>query len=539
MVIAALQLLDFGYRFGVFRIANNSGATLIQLESITKQFSGVTALDQVSLSIFPGEVHALCGENGAGKSTLMKVLAGIYPHSEYRGRIVRHRSASNAPAGGVGEELRFRSVSDAAAAGIAIVHQELALVPELTVLDNLFLGRDIGGRMGIDRRAETAVATAHFERLGFQVDLDAPVGMLGIGQQQRLEIARALLQKPTVLVLDEPTSALAPDDADSLLAWIRTMARSGTSCMYISHRMDEVFRVADRVTVLRDGRTIWTKPVSETGHDDVIAAMVDRPPSRMYARTPVATGKTLLHLRNVRVHRRRHTLLDVDDLLVRSGEIVGLAGMLGAGRTCLLRAVVGALSDVTVTGACRLPDSDDFRPLPDHPSAAIRHGGFLIPEDRKQQALFLDHDVATNICSASLHRFYRFGRIDEKRVQGVARQRTEQFAVKTPTIHHSVRHLSGGNQQKVLLCRAAEVAPQLLLLDEPTRGIDVGNKANIYRQMEAWTRAGWGILWCSSELQELLGISDRIYVLAGGRLRGEFDRRPFSETDVMAMAAQS
>lgn len=508
---------------------------ILRLEAITKRFPGVTALDRVSFVICPGEIHALCGENGAGKSTLMNVLAGIWPYGTYEGRIVEVD-----PVSGAERELRFHDVNDAAAAGIAIVHQELALMPLMSVLDNLFLGREIrrvGGRLA--HREQATAAREHLRRLGLRLPLDAEVRELGVGQQQRLEIARALLGSPSVLVLDEPTSALPDDEAASLLAWIRRLAEGGTACVYISHRMEEVFRIADRITVLRDGRTIWTKAANEIEPDAVIEAMVDRPPSAMYAHAPLPAGDIVCEVRGLRIVRAARTILNVEDLRVRRGEIVGLAGMMGAGRTCLLRSLVGGLRNVRAHGAFRGPLDPSGIPgrLPRNPHEAMRRGLFLIPEDRKQQALFLDADVAVNVTNATAANYRSGAGFDMRAMLRSCEEKMKRFGVKARGPLAPVSTLSGGNQQRVLLCRAADVAPRLLLLDEPTRGIDVGAKEEIYRQMEAWTREGWSILWSSSELQELLGISDRIYVLADGRVTGVFAERPFSEKEIMARAA--
>lgn len=495
---------------------------MIRLDSITKTFPGVKALDRVSFTIHAGEVQALCGENGAGKSTLMKVLSGIWPAGSYEGRILRGD-----------EELRFQTVRDAAAAGIAIVHQELALLPEMSVIDNLFLGKELHRHGRLDTAAQRALAERHFGELGMALPLSALARELSVGQQQRLEIARALLAKPSVLVLDEPTSALPEDDAAHLLTFIRHLADQGTACIYISHRMEEVFRIADRITVLRDGRSIWTKLRDEVAPTEVIAAMVDRPPTDMYAHTPLTPGPELCRLQDLTVHRQGRPLLRIPQLVVRQGEIVGLAGMMGAGRTCLLRTLMGSLHHCQVSGTL------NDEPLPAHPADAMRRGLFLIPEDRKLQALFLDESLTMNTTAATQPRFRRHLRMDNAAMRAATAERMAQFTVKAPGPQTIARTLSGGNQQKVLLCRAAEVSPRVLLLDEPTRGIDVGAKEAIYRQMEAWTRQGWGILWSSSELQELLGISDCLYVLADGELSASFGERPFSEPDIMTKAAGS
>jgi D-xylose transport system ATP-binding protein len=503
---------------------------MFRLDQITKTFPGVKALDDVSLTIVPGEIHALCGENGAGKSTLMKVLSGVYPHGSYTGRILRKDED------GSETELAFRTVGEASAAGISIVHQELALMPEMTVLDNLFLGQEKSRCGTLDHHGQRQVAKEHFAALGFNPPLDALVGTLSVGQQQRLEIARALLGKPSVLVLDEPTSALPEDDAANLLVWIRKLAKEGTACVYISHRMEEVFTISDRVTVLRDGQSVWTKPSAETGIDDVVQAMVDRPASDIYGHTPLEPGPVICQVKDLTVEKSRRRILEVKELTVRKGEIVGLAGMMGAGRTCLLRTLVGSLNHAKSNGSFAGPDGVAGS-LPDHPATAKEQGLFLIPEDRKGQALFLNESIITNTTAANMEKFCKGGRVNQRAMREATLERVSQFNVKTASADTVIRTLSGGNQQKVLLGRAAEVSPGLLLLDEPTRGIDVGAKEAIYRQMEAWTREGWGILWSSSELQELLGISDRIYVLANGHVTAHFNKRPFVEHDVMKNAA--
>ncbi len=501
---------------------------LLKLEGIRKCFPGVVALDQVDFDLRAGEIHALVGENGAGKSTLMKLLSGVHPFGSYEGRIVKE-----------GKELRFRSLKDAGQAGIAIVHQELALIQDLSVLDNLFLGAESSRTLGfLDRNTQRSRAHALFAELGITLPLDGKVRELSIGKQQRLEIARALLGQPQVLILDEPTSALPEDEAAQLLEWIRELAGRGTACVYISHRMEEVFSLADRITVLRDGRSVWTRDRDQVKPDAVIAAMVDRPPSDLYGHTPCRPGKVALAVRDLRVLKHGHPILQVPELTVHTGEIVGLAGLMGAGRSCLLQVLAGAATSGSVVQGEWHSGDGQWRSLPSSPAEAGKAGLFLIPEDRKQQALFLEESIASNIGWASLKRFRTPLGLDGAAVMQEAETQMKEFRVKAPNADVNVNTLSGGNQQKVLMGRAAMVAPKILLLDEPTRGIDVGAKNEIYRRMEAWTLEGWSILWASSELQELLGLSDRLIVLSQGNAVASFHQRPFDDQAVMAASTQ-
>jgi ABC-type sugar transport system ATPase subunit len=301
--------------------------------------------------------------------------------------------------------------------------------------------------------------------------------------------------------------------------------------------MDEVFSLADRITVLRDGRSIWTRAAARTTPDEVIETMVDRPTADIYAHHPLPPGPPVLEVSDLKVSRQGTPLLDVGNFVVNEGEIVGLAGVMGAGRTCLLRSLVGALDHASVEGRFRGPHDEAAGHAPRHPAEALTRGLFLTPEDRKLDALFMEDDLATNITAASSERYIHAGAVDQQRLNAACNAHLASYEVKAAALSAPVATLSGGNQQKILFCRAAEVSPKLLLLDEPTRGIDIGAKAAIYRQMEKWTREGWSILWSSSELPELLGISDRIYVLAGGRITAEFKTRPFRDADIMTKAA--
>lgn len=499
---------------------------LLKLEGIRKCFPGVVALDEVNFDLQEGEVHALVGENGAGKSTLMKLLSGVYPSGCYEGRILME-----------GEEVHFRSLKDARQAGIAIVHQELALVQELSVLDNLFLGAEPSFRLGaLNRKQQRSKAERFLKALDLTFPLEELVRQLSIGKQQRLEIARALLHEPQVLILDEPTSALPEDDAAQLLQWIRDVANRGTACVYISHRMEEIYSIADRITVLRDGCSVWTRQRVAVDQEQVISAMVDRPPSDLYAHTPLQSDTVSVQVRDLQVMRKNRVLLQLPELTLHQGEIVGLAGLMGAGRSCLLQVLCGAAHAGTVVkGEWHLGDGK-WKPLPSTPAEARQVGLFLIPEDRKQQALFLEEDLTTNMTCASVSEFKQTCWMDTPGMVAASEKQMQEFNVKAPHTGTGVKTLSGGNQQKVLMGRAALVTPRVLLLDEPTRGIDIGAKNEIYRRMEAWTQAGWTILWASSELQELLGLSDRLLVLNQGVAVESFSERPFDEQAVMTAA---
>lgn len=505
---------------------------MIKLQNITKKFNGITVLDRITFEIFPNEVHALCGENGAGKSTLMKILAGIWSYPAYEGQILKQGNNGN-------EELRFRDIHDAQEVGIAIVHQELALVQEMTVLDNLFMGKELGFFGIQNKKEQIRIAGEHFRSIDFLPSHTTIVKELNIGWQQRLEIARALLAKPSVLVLDEPTSALPKDDSENLLKWIRKLADNGTACIYISHRMDEVFKIADKITVLRDGKSIWTKPIKKTNPDDVVSAMVARPPASMYSHTPHEPGELLYAVKDVNVIKNNRPILQVNDLKVHCGEIVGLAGMMGSGRSCLLQTLMGAVNNSHVTGSFKSDKEKTWKALPSKPYHAKKQGLFLIPEDRKLQALFMDENLIINLTNATISKYLKNNSLNKPAMEKACRDKMKQFSVKALSPNSIIRTLSGGNQQKMLLGRAAEVSPELLLLDEPTRGIDIATKELIYRQMENWTKQGWGIIWSSSELQELLGISDRIYTLANGSITGEFHKRPFDENTIMSYCARS
>ncbi len=497
--------------------------TVLAARSVSKRFGAVSALDGVSFDLREGEIHALCGENGAGKSTLIKLLSGVHPHGSYEGDIVVDDHA-----------VEFRSTRDAERAGIAIIHQELALFPDMTVGENLFLGA-FPQRLGrIDWDSVYARSSATLAECGIQLDPATRVGELGIGQQQLVEIARAIARKPKVLVLDEPTAALSRNEIDSLLAQLRRLRDRGVACVFISHKLDEVFAIADRITVLRDGTAQGTLAAASTDADEIIRRMVGRRIEDHYPRRQSTPGRTLLSLRGVDVDppRQGGVALRGIDFDARAGEVLGIGGLMGAGRTELLLHLMGLWGERRA-GTIEL-DGQAF--APSHPRASLAHGLAIVTEDRKRYGLVLPQGVTFNVSLSSLRRLRRGVFID--RDGEVARTRTivDDLRIKAQTLEQAVGTLSGGNQQKVVLGKMLLTEPKVLLLDEPTRGIDVGAKLEVYELINRLTAAGQAIVLVSSELGELLGMSDRIVMLCEGRVGGTFERSAATPERLLAAA---
>ena len=495
----------------------------IAMRGITKRFPGVVALDDVSLEVRCGEVHAICGENGAGKSTLMKILSGVQrPDAgelEVRGR----------PA-------RFAGTRDAEAAGIAIIHQELNLVEELSAAANVFLGRERRTPLGLlDDAAMERETAALLAELECPVDPRTPAAALRVGDQQLLEIAKALSLASDVLIMDEPTSALTEVEVARLDRVIARLRARGTTILYISHKMDEVFRLADRITVLRDGRHVRTVDRADTTPREITGWMVGREIAGHSFHEPRPRGGRLLEVRGLTLpwpgHPRGYRLGDVS-LDLHAGDIVGVAGLMGAGRTELLETIFGA-SPPTWTGAIRL----DGRPVRfAHPREACAAGIAMVTEDRKRLGLFPDLDVAANVSLCSLREAVRGGLVSGRREEALVAGPIRDTGVKTPGPHAAITGLSGGNQQKCIIGRWLLTRPRVLLLDDPTRGIDVGAKAELYQLIDRLCRDGMGVLLTSSELPELLTLSDRILVLAEGRLTAEFARAEATEHRILEAA---
>ncbi|WP_152051226.1 sugar ABC transporter ATP-binding protein [Tautonia marina] len=495
------------------------------MEGITKRFGGVHALESVSFNARAGEVHALCGENGAGKSTLMKILAGVIP--EYDGRIILD-----------GRERRFAGPRDAEDAGIRIIHQELNLVPDLSVAANIFLGRERRTALGlIDNWAMERAASALFERLGTPISVRARVGDLRIGDQQMVEIAKALAFDALVLIMDEPTSALSDAEVARLYRVIGDLRKSGTTVLYISHKMNEVFTLADWVTVLRDGVFVASAPRKEIQPAQVVRWMVGREINDFEFEVNVPQGPPVLQVERLSLpspHGSGRPALRDLNFEVRPGEVVGIAGLLGAGRTELLESLFGASAD-RPSGTIRLDGREVHF---DAPADAIAAGVALVTEDRKTLGLFDQMTVAENITLAQLQRLATLGVVRPAAEREAVDHSIDRLRIKTPSGDVPVMSLSGGNQQKCIIARWLLTEPKLLLLDEPTRGIDVGAKAEIYALIHRLAERGMAIVMTSSELPELLAVSTRILVLCEGRLTAELSRAEATEEAIMDAATR-
>ena len=481
---------------------------VLATRELVKRFPGVTALGGVSFELLPGEVHALCGENGAGKSTLIKLLSGIHPRGSYEGRLLAN-----------GQEVRFASTRDAEAAGIAVIYQELALVPEMTVAENLFLGR-LPTRYGlVDWDAVYVNAARVLREAKIQLDPTTPVQRLGVAERQLVEIAKALSKSPRVLILDEPTAALSDAEVARLLEVVRDLKARGIAAIYVSHKLEEVFALADRITVLRDGKSVVTLSTAETSPDVVIRHMVGRPIGELFPRRAGSAGEVLLSVSGLSVAPRAGAALRLNniDFEVRAGEVLGIGGLMGAGRSELLLHLFGAYG-VRTAGQVKLGGQLLDRPTPQRSLAA---GLALVTEDRKRYGLFLESSIGFNLSLSSLG---QRALLDQDRELTRSQVISSSLRVKAPSLETRVRTLSGGNQQKVVLGKALLTEPRVLLLDEPTRGIDVGAKLEVYELINRLCEQGKAIVLVSSELPELLGMSDRIVMLAEGRVGGVFSR---------------
>ncbi|MFD8486524.1 multiple monosaccharide ABC transporter ATP-binding protein [Streptomyces sp. NPDC059712] len=501
---------------------------VLEMRSIVKTFPGVKALSDVTLTVRQGEVHAICGENGAGKSTLMKVLSGVHPHGSYEGDVLFE-----------GETCRFKDIRASEQHGIVIIHQELALVPYLSIAENIFLGNEHAKRGLINWNDTLKHATELLRRVGLDEHPETRVADIGVGKQQLVEIAKALSKKVKLLILDEPTAALNDEDSGKLLDLILQLKEQGITSIIISHKLNEIRRVADSVTIIRDGRSIETLDVkaAETTEDRIISGMVGRDlENRFPDRTPHQPEQgtaPALEIRNWTVHHpidQQRKVVDDVSIEVRRGEIVGIAGLMGAGRTELAMSVFGRTYGRHAGGTV-LRDGHEVRTktVPE----AVGHGIAYVTEDRKHYGLNLIDTINRNISLTALGKVSRRGVVDEHGERQVAEDYRKSMNIKAPTVFEPVGKLSGGNQQKVVLSKWIFAGPEVLILDEPTRGIDVGAKYEIYTVIDRLAAEGKAVVFISSELPELLGMCDRIYTMAAGRLTGEFSRAEASQEALM------
>lgn len=489
---------------------------LLEMKEISKSFPGVKALQNVGLQLRAGEVHALLGENGAGKSTLIKVLGGIY-HAE-EGEIYVE-----------GQKVRIDSVAAARLAGVSIVHQELVLVPYMTVAENIFLGREPGSRFNIHRAKMTEEAQKLLDAYEMNIDADALVEQLTIAQQQMVEIVKAISFQSKILVMDEPTSSISDKEVGFLFETMRMLTKKGVGIIYISHKMSELEEICDRVTVMRDGQTVGTREVKTTKKDDLIALMVGRELTNYYTRDYQEPGEVILKCEHISDGK----MVKDASFELRKGEIIGFAGLVGAGRSETMKAIFGLTphmtGDVYVNG-----QKVHIRT----PVEALKYRIALVPESRKEEGLYRVQSVRFNSTIEVLGQFIRNLRVDVKKEEEITQKYIDLMATKTPSQEQIIGNLSGGNQQKVMIGRWLATDPQILILDEPTRGVDVGAKAEIYAIMNELVKKGMSIIMISSELPEIINMSDRVYVMNEGRVTGCLDHESVTQEAIMQLAAK-
>ena len=501
---------------------------LLEMRGISKVFPGVRALDNVTLTVEPGEIHAICGENGAGKSTLMKVLSGVYPHGSYEGEIFYE-----------GKLLQCRNIRDSEDRGIIIIHQELALVPLLSIAENLFLGNEVASNGVVNWPQAFQRTSELLAKVGLNEVPTTQVGKLGVGKQQLIEIAKALAKDVKLLILDEPTAALQENDSQKLLDLMLELKAQGVTQIIISHKLNEIGRVADRITIIRDGGTVSTLDKAEISEERIIRDMVGRDMANRYpARTP-QIGEVLMQVEGWNVwhpeQKDRQMIRDAG-FHVRKGEIVGIAGLMGAGRTELAMSLFGRSYGREISGSVKMAGKAVDTSSVDR---AIASGLAYVTEDRKELGLVLEEPIVRNITLANLLGVSKKGVLSHQREQQVAEQYRRAMNIRTPDVMQKVVNLSGGNQQKVVLSKWLFTDPQVLILDEPTRGIDVGAKFEIYGIMNELAAQGRGVVMISSEMPELLGMCDRIYVMNEGRIVGELSHEEASQERIMALILQS
>ncbi|MET4619795.1 putative multiple sugar transport system ATP-binding protein [Arthrobacter sp. 2762] len=499
---------------------------LLEMRSITKEFPGVKALSNVSLRVKAGEIHAICGENGAGKSTLMKVLSGVYPHGSYTGDIVY-----------MAETQQFKDIRASEAAGIVIIHQELALIPELSIMENIFLGNEPTKWGVIDWAEARKRSTELLARVGLREDPDTPIKELGVGKQQLVEIAKALNKSVRLLILDEPTAALNESDSQHLLDLILGLKGKGITSIIISHKLNEIEQIADEITIIRDGKSIETLNVKRDGVDEdrIIKGMVGRTLESRFPDHEPKIGEVFFEVKDWTVGHPQiqdRLICKGSNFFVRRGEIVGFAGLMGAGRTELARSLFGHSYGRFIKGQVY----KDGKPVNLRSvRAAIDAGLGYVTEDRKSLGLNLLDDIKTTTVAANLRAISKYSVVDDRKEFSVAEEYRKSLRTKTPSVEEGVAKLSGGNQQKVVLAKWMFTDPDLLILDEPTRGIDVGAKYEIYGIIQRLANQGKGVIVISSELPELLGLSDRIYTIFEGAITGVLDKNEASQESLMKL----
>lgn len=500
---------------------------ILEMINISKEFPGVKALDEVSFKVKEGEIHCLVGENGAGKSTLMKVLSGVHPYGSYSGNIILN-----------GQEQKFKGIADSEKAKIAIIYQELALVPELTLYENIFFGHEIKKGMIIDWNETIVRATEELKKVRITMNPATKVKDLNVGTQQLVEIAKALSKDVKLLILDEPTAALNEDDSKNLLELLKELKSNGVTSIMISHKLKEVISIADTVTILRDGKTICSIDAHTTKITEklIIKHMVGREIENIYPVREVKNiGEINLEVKNLSAFdpaKGREILKDVS-INVKKGEIIGIAGVMGAGRTELALSIFGNSNGYKLQGDIVVGGK---KVVLNHPKKAIEAGIAYVTEDRKGNGLILIQDIKNNITFANLDKISKSNIVDENQEIRIANEYLKSMNIKAPSIEQNVGNLSGGNQQKVSIGKWLFVDPNTLILDEPTRGIDVGAKYEIYTIMNRLVEKGMSIIMISSELLEVLGMSDRIYVMANGKITGEVSRELATEENIMELA---
>jgi D-xylose transport system ATP-binding protein len=496
---------------------------ILEFNNVTKIFPGVKALSDVSFKVKRGEIHGLCGENGAGKSTLMKILSGVYPFGTYEGRVIYE-----------GKELKLESSSihKAAEAGIAIVYQELTLVPEMTVGENIFLGREPTERGSITWDKLYSTTQAILDRYKLDVHPQAVVKNLGVGKMQMTEIAKALSEDARVLILDEPTSALSEAEIDKLMEILYTLKANGVTCIYISHKMNEFFRITDTVTVMRDGKIVTTQPTKDVTPEKLVSYMVGREMKERFPKGNRHPGEVIFEVKDLHAVWNDRPILKGVSFDLRKGEILGIAGLMGSGRTELVMTVFGELARIT-QGKLIL-NGQEIKIENSH--SAMEYGISLVPEDRKRHGLVLMQTILKNISLPNLDRFAGFLTIDQNAEVVESLRIAKELAIKAPSLHVPAETLSGGNQQKVVIAKWLLSGPKVLIMDDPTRGVDVGAKYEIYKLMNELAEQGIAIIMISSELEEVLGMSDRVMVMCQGRSNGIMNTADATQEKIMQLA---